>query len=133
MYLASFSKEQKELFLDLIIFSMSSDGAVDNREQEVAKRYCNEMQIQYRTTSNLASYVDVLRRLKDISEESDLKKMTVELVALMYADDNFADEEDELLKCLQSKFGFDSHLMGEIIFSSRHLLLSLHMLENVTR
>ena len=133
MYLASLSKEQKELFLDLVIFSMSSDGVIDNREQEIVERYCKEMQMQYHSTSNLTSCVDVLQRLKDISTESDLKKMTVELVALMYADDNFADEEAELLKCLQSKFEFDSHLMGEITFSSRHLLLSLQMLENVTR
>lgn len=59
--------------------------------------------------------------------------MTVELVSLMYADANFADKEDELLRFVQTKFEFDSHLMGEIIFSSRHLLLSLQMLENVTR
>ena len=133
MYLSSLSKEQKELFLDLVIFSMSSDGVVEDREEEIAKRYCNEMQMQYRTTLNLTSHVDVLQRLKNISEESDLKKMTVELVSLMYADEKFADKEDELLRCVQTTFGFDSHLMGEIVFCSRHLLLSLQMLENVTR
>ena len=133
MYLASLSEEQKELFLDLVIFSMANDGVIDEREKEVAMRYCSEMQIQFRTNSKLDSYVDVIEDLKDISSESDLKKMTVELVSLMYADANFADKEDELLRFVQTKFEFDSHLMGEIIFSSRHLLLSLQMLENVTR
>lgn len=74
MYLASLSEEQKELFLDLVIFSMANDGVIDEREKEVAMRYCSEMQIQFRTNSKSDSYVDVIQHLKDISSESDLKK-----------------------------------------------------------
>ena len=133
MYLSDLSKEQKELFLDLVIFSMASDGVVEEREKEVAKRYCNEMQVEFRVDTKLSSYEDVLQRTKEISNESELKKMTAELVALMYADDNFADEEDKLLKSVQKTFEFSSHVMGEIIFASRHLLLSLQMLANITK
>ena len=133
MFLSGLSKEQKELFLDLVIFSMKIDGEVDEREENVAKQYCNEMQIEFRSTTNLPSYVDVFKRLKEISDLTDLKKITLELVTLMYADDNFADEEEELLECVRKNFEFNSHLMGEIIFASRHLILSFKLIDNMVK
>ena len=133
MFLSGLSKEQKELFLDLVIFSMKIDGEVDEREENVAKQYCNEMQIEFRSTTNLPSYVDVFKRLKEISDLTDLKKITLELVTLMYADDNFADEEEELLECVRKIFGFNSHLTGEIIFASRHLILSFKLIDNMVK
>lgn len=133
MFLSGLSKEQKELFLDLVIFSMKIDGEVDEREENVAKQYCNEMQIEFRSTTSLPSYVDVFKRLKEISDLTDLKKITLELVTLMYADDNFADEEEELLECVRKNFEFNSHLMGEIIFASRHLILSFKLIDNMVK
>lgn len=133
MFLSGLSKEQKELFLDLVIFSMKIDGEVDEREENVAKQYCNEMQIEFRSTTNLPSYVDVFKRLKEVSNLKELKKITLELVTLMYADDNFAYEEEELLKCAQKIFAFNSHLMGEIIFASRHLILSFKLIDDIAK
>ena len=133
MFLSGLSKEQKELFLDLVIFSMKIDGEVDEREENVAKQYCNEMQIEFRSTTNLPSYVDVFKRLKEISDLTDLKKITLELVTLMYADYNFADEEEEFLECVRKNFEFNSHLMGEIIFASRHLILSFKLIDNMVK
>lgn len=131
MYLASLSKEQKDLFLDLSIFSMQSDGLVEPREQELIHQYCTEMNIEYRSAPNSEKAEDVLKSLKETSTESELKKITIELVALMYADEDFADEENALLMNLQNTFGFSSHLMGEIIFTTRHLLLSHKMLASL--
>lgn len=133
MYLFGLSKEQKELFLDLVIFSMTSDGVVDEREENVARQYCNEMQIEFRSTTNLSTYTDAIKKLKEISNLTELKKITLELVTLMYADDNFAEEEEELLDYVQKIFGFNSHLMGEIIFASRHLILSFRLIDNMIK
>lgn len=128
MYLSNLSNEQKELFLDLSIISMQSDGVIAPREQEAVYQYCNEMEIERRTDPKYQTADEVLRKLKDISAASELKMMTIELVALMYADEDFADEENALLMNLQNTFGFSSHLMEEIIFATRHLLLSHKML-----
>lgn len=128
MYLAMLSQKQKELFLDLSIFSMQSDGIIEPREQELVYQYCTEMDIERRVAPQCDSVEEVLNELKHISTDSELKEMTIELVALMYADEDFADEENALLTKLQEIFGFSSHLMGEIIFSTRHLLLSHKML-----
>lgn len=133
MYLAALSREQKDLFLDLSIFSMRSDGVIEPREQNLVYQYCEEMRIERRLSTNSNTVDAVLNRLKEISTSSELKKISVELVALMYADDDFADEENELLSKLQITFGFSSHLIGEIIFSTRHLLLSHKMLAVIVK
>ena len=131
MYLKNLSNEQKELFLDLSIFSMKSNGVVEEREQELTYQYCDEMHIEKRGNVKVEKVDEVLIRLREISTDSELKMMTVELVALMYADEDFADEESELLDKLQNTFGFSAHVMGEMIFVTKHLLLSHKMLADI--
>lgn len=133
MYLATLSERQKDLFLDLSIFSMQSDGVIEPREQEVVYQYCGEMGIERRKEAQSKSVEELLKELKSISTESELKKITIELVALMYADEDFADEENELLKKLADTFEFTSHIMGEIVFATRHLLLSHKMLSIIVK
>lgn len=128
MYLATLSQKQKELFLDLSIFSMQSDGVIEPREQDLVYQYCGEMGIERRATPNSKSIEEVVQGLKEISTESELKKITIEIVALMYADEDFADEERALLSKMQEIFGFSSHTIGEITFATRHLLLSHKMI-----
>lgn len=133
MYLATLSEKQKKLFLDLSIFSMQSDGVIEPREQELVYQYCGEMEIERRKEAQSKSIEEVLKELKSISTESELKKITIELVALMYADEDFADEEKELLTKLADTFEFTSHIMGEIVFATRHLLLSHKMLSIIVK
>ncbi len=133
MYLKNLSNEQKDLFMDLAIFTMKSNGVVEEQEEKLARQYCAEMDIEFRMNNHFGTYVSVLKRLKEVSTESELRKITVEIVALMYADTELADEENEILKNIQEIFVFDSHLLGEIVFSTRHLLLSLKMVENIVK
>ena len=57
----------------------------------------------------------------------------MEILALIYVDEEFAEEEHEVLMSLQKIFEFSSHLLDEIIFTTRHLLLSYKMMENVVK
>ena len=131
MYLANLSKEQKELFLDLSILSMESKGVVDEREKTLLKQYCGEMEIAYRSEKKINSYETVMDRLKEVSSFEELKKITVEILALIYIDEKFEEEENELLICLRKKFEFSAHLLEELIFATRHLLLSYRILEKI--
>lgn len=131
MYLANLTDEQKDLFLDLSLFSMESDGIIEERELALARQYCNEMNIPYRTEKKNDTYQEVLEKLAKITDNITQKAIAVELVALMYADEDFATEEDKLFDCLQKSFGFTSHESGEIIFATRHLLLSYRLLAQI--
>ena len=44
---------------------------------------------------------------------------------------NLADEEDELLNKIQEKFQFSAHLMGELIFVTKHLMLSMSLAQGI--
>lgn len=133
MYLNELSNEQKDLFMDLAIFTMKSNGVVEEQEENLVRQYCVEMNIDFRSENKCDSHFFVLKRLSELSTKSELRKITIEIIALMYADTELADEENDILKDLQDIFDFDSHLMGELVFSTRHLLLSLKMLENIVK
>ena len=122
MYLSNLSDKQKSLFLDLALFSMESDGMIADKELEMAHQFCKEMKIEFRNSKNYTSYEEVISTLKDISTTSELKKITIELIALIYADGKYADEEADLLKCVQKTFQFDSHLMEDLKYNTRNLL-----------
>ena len=132
MFLYDLNNEQKELFIDLAILAIESNGSIDDSEIEVLKRYCREMAVDFREKANNNDCDDVLRKLRDICSESTLKKISIEIIALMYADNNLAAEEEKMLGKLKDAFQFSTHLMGELIFVTKHLMLSLSLIQGLT-
>lgn len=132
MFLFELADEQKELFIDLAIIAMESNGEVDDSEIAVIKGYCREMAVEYRETAKINNCAEVLGKLKEISTESELRKITIEITTLMYADNNLADEEEKMLIKMKEKFDFSTHLMGELIFAAKHLVLSLSLIRGIT-
>ena len=59
--------------------------------------------------------------------------MTIELIALIYADGKYADEEADLLKYVQKTFQFSPHLMEDLIYNTRNLLNSCDVLNNMVK
>ncbi len=131
MYLSELKYEQKECFLDLCIFFMKIDGITDKREELVLQQCCKEMAINIRVEPKYKNVEATLKKLKKISSYVDLKKMTIEIVALIYSDDCFQNEENEILVMLAKIFEFSSHTMSELTFATRHLLLSYKMLNKI--
>ncbi len=131
MYLSGLKHEQKESFLDLCIFFMKVDGITDKSEEITLQQYCKEMEINMRVEPKHENLAATLKDLKRISSSADLKKMTIEIVALIYADDCFQKEENEILAVLAEIFEFSPHMMSELVFATRHLLLSYKMLNNI--
>ena len=82
MYLNELSNEQKDLFMDLAIFTMKSNGVVEEQEENLARKYCVEMNIDFRIEHKCDSHFSVLKRLRELSSKSDLKKITIEGLSL---------------------------------------------------
>ena len=131
MFLDNLSEEHKNLFIDLAVIAMEANGSVDDSETALLEKYCREMAIQYRDKAQNSDCDKVLERLRDISDEVTLKKITIEITTLLYIDNNLADEEDELLNKIQEKFQFSAHLMGELIFVTKHLMLSMSLAQGI--
>ncbi len=132
MFLYDLTEEQKALFIDLAIGAMESNGVVDNSEIELLKRYCREMAVEFRDRAINEDRDIVIKKLKEVSDEATLRKITIEIIALMYADNDLADEENELLDKMQSVFEFSTHVMAELVFVTKHLMLSLSLVQGVT-
>ena len=132
MFLFDLTDEQKELFIDLAIGVVEANGAVDKSEKELLARYCREMALEYREKANITDYKMVIEKLKEVSDEAVLRKISIEIIALMYADNDLAEEENEILDQMQNIFDFSTHTMGELIFVTKHLLLSLSLIQGVT-
>ncbi len=132
MFLFDLTEEQKELFIDLAIGVVEANGAVDKSEKELLARYCREMALEYREKANITDYKMVIEKLKEVSDEAVLRKISIEIIALMYADNDLAEEENEILDQMQNIFDFSTHTMGELIFVTKHLLLSLSLIQGVT-
>lgn len=131
MYLSMLSKEQKELFLDLCIYLMNADNVVAASEELMLKQYCLEMSVEMRMVPKHKDVKTVLKRIKKISTQAELKKMTIELIALMYADAECEEEESKLIQILAKEFELSPHIIGDIIFVTRHLLLSYKMMNEL--
>ncbi len=131
MFLDNLSEEQKNLFIDLAVIAMEANGAVDDSETALLEKYCREMAIKYRDKVQNNDCDKILERLRAISDDATLKKITIEIITLLYIDNNLADEEDELLNKIQEKFQFSTHLMGELIFVTKHLMLSMSLAQGI--
>ncbi len=132
MFLFDLTDEQKELFIDLAIGVVEANGTIDDSEKELLARYCREMAVEYREKANIINCKEVLKKLKEISDEAILRKISIEIIALMYADNDLAEEENEMLDQMKNVFEFSTHTMGELVFVTKHLLLSLSLIQGVT-
>jgi len=132
MYLNEFSNEQKNLFLDVAIIAIKANGIIDDNEIIELKKYCREMEIEYREKERNNDINYLLERLKEISNESVLRRITIEIISLMYADNDLADSELSIMDNMKDKFGFSTHLMSELMFVSKHRLLSRSLIAGIT-
>lgn len=129
MFLAELLNEQKENFIDLGLYAVKANGVIEEKEKEVMDAYCLEMGVEKCWSEPRKSLEEVLSDLKKRSSISDLKKITVEIAALLMADGEFDKEEIAFIDKVANSFGLDNKVMGDIIFATQHLLLSYKLLD----
>lgn len=132
MCLNEMSNEQKKIFIDVAIIAIKANGIIDDNEIIELKKYCREMEIEYREIEQNDDINYLLGRLKEISNESVLRRITIEIISLMYADNDLADSELSIINNMKEKFGFSTHLMSELMFVSKHRLLSRSLIAGIT-
>lgn len=108
MYLNKLSTEQKELFLDLSIHAAKANNEFSAEEKSYIEQYCDEMQIspvRYESINDLDSAVD---KMIAVSTPTELKIVTLELTALMFADNNYDELEKKFMAKILSKTGLSN-------------------------
>lgn len=97
MYLNKLSGEQKELFLDLCIHASLSNNDFDEIERSYISQYCEEMHIDTVRYTAKNDTDTAVKRLAEISSESEVKIVVFELMALILSDDVYDEMEQEFM------------------------------------
>jgi hypothetical protein len=94
MYLNTLTNVEKELFLELALNACYANGELDSNEKVMMDQYGSEMGIKINSYKPLKSQSQVLEDLKSIKSIETLRKIYIEITALMMVD-GFIDKDEE--------------------------------------
>lgn len=115
MFLNSLSPIEKDNFMKLAISVIKADGIIEELEKQVLSAYANEMQIGI---EDIDVQIDIDKTIETLANEStDQSKriIFVELLALAFADGNYANEEKNIIQKLANSFNFGKDFMERAI------------------
>lgn len=97
MFLSRLSDVQKESVVDLLVIAANVDGELADEEKDIIERYCAEMSVDVRYEVSV-SLEEAIRKLADNSSRAELKKILVELGAMILCDSKYVEEEKQLIE-----------------------------------
>lgn len=98
MFLGILSKENKERFINLCSAAVAVDGKVVEAERNLVFAYCREMDIEEHIPEKTCSLDELLNEIKNNSSDQERRIIAFEILGLFSADDEYAPEEEELMK-----------------------------------
>jgi len=101
MYLNSLDCVEKELFLELALNACYANGELDPNEKVMMDQYGSEMGIKINSYKPLKTQSQVLEDLKSIKAIETLRKIYIEITALMMVDGVIDKDEEKYLKEIQ--------------------------------
>lgn len=104
MFLAEFSKGNQKSYLELAFALVNADGKVTDEELNTLNLYRAEIpdmqDIDAYRTDDISAAVLSLGKL----DERSRKKIYFELISLAYTDNEFSDEEKEIINTVEKSF-----------------------------
>ncbi len=115
MFLNSLNPKEKDNFLKLAVAIVKADGIVEESEKLVLSAYANEMQIPVCSLDEQGDTSMIIEEVAKTSTVQTKRIIFLELMALAFADGNYAFEERELIKQLANAFEFDNAFIEHAI------------------
>ena len=112
MFLANLTNEQKTAFLVLAQSLVAADGVLSDDEAAMMEQYKQELAAPASLSAPQQSVEQCIEVFK-VATPTTKKQTIFELVALAWADNEYADEEHRLLEEIGSAFGLDAAFLGE--------------------
>lgn len=113
MFLNQLEKEEKVKFLELAHYVANADKTVTEQESLIIFRYCSEMKIADIDFDE--KKYNLKNSLKDIQDPCIQKIFLLEILALVYSDEQFQDEEKDVIGMLVNCFRLNPNLV--IVYS----------------
>ena len=101
--------------MKLAVAIIKADGIVEESEKQILSAYANEMQIP---VCNLEEQGDTDKVIKEFAMNSTIQTKRIvflELLALAFADGNYAAEEKALVQELADAFDFDKSFIEQAV------------------
>ena len=114
MFIAGFSKEHQEKFLNLAYTMVYADGRLDEREQQIFAGYGVEVDPSIDMTKVHA--VDFAAELANFDECTpvDKQKIFFELYAIALIDESYPDSEKILVELVQKRFNISDEKVAQM-------------------
>ena len=101
MYLNTLTNVEKELFLELALNACYANGELEPNEKVMMDQYGSEMGIKINSYKPSKTQSQVLEDLKSIKAIETLRKIYIEITALMMVDGVIDKDEEKYLKEIQ--------------------------------
>lgn len=115
MFLNSLNPTEKDNFMKLAVAIIKADGIVEESEKQIISAYVNEMQIPICCIDEQGDTSKVIEEFAMNSTPQTKRIVFLELLALAFADGNYAAEEKALVQQLADAFEFDKAFIEQAI------------------
>lgn len=114
MYLAQLNNENKKSFLFLCHCIASSNGVYDESEAVLLDQFQKEMGTSFDLgeIKDSESEDNIEAVLAGVSDIDSQRIFFLELMVLVYANDNYDETQRHIIDTVKSSFGFDDSLMA---------------------
>lgn len=115
MFLNSLNPTEKDNFMKLAVAVIKADGVVEESEKQILSAYANEMQIPVCNLDEQSNADNIIKEFAVNSALQTKRIVFLELLALAFADGNYAAEEKALVQQIASVFEFDKAFIEQAI------------------
>ncbi len=115
MFLNSLNPTEKDNFMKLAVAVIKADGVVEESEKQILSAYANEMQIPVCNLDEQCDADNIIKEFAMTSTPQTKRIVFLELLALAFADGNYAAEEKVLVQQLADAFEFDRAFIEQAI------------------
>lgn len=122
MLLKYLSKPEQELFLELCNFAANIDNDYSEQEKNYIQEYRQEMALDENAyTIKGLEYDEIVKKILEISTPESIRRIIIELIALLKSDGILHSQENNLIAKLQEDFKLSSDILKEIYESLENL------------
>ena len=101
--------------MKLAVAVIKTDGVVEESEKQILSAYANEMQIPVCNLDEQCDADSIIKEFALTSTSQTKRIIFLEVLALAFADGNYAVEEKTLVQQLANAFEFDSAFIEQAI------------------
>jgi hypothetical protein len=123
MFLNQLPENEKTLFLQLAHFVARVDNKFSDKEKEIIKVYCLEMQIDDIEFDK--NSFDLNKVLSEIKSKRSQKIFLLEIMALIFSDEVLHEKEAEIIELMLKRFEIDAKI-AEIYAEWTKSILALY-------